>query len=348
MNKLMLFAIPLFVFAPLARAAEPVKMETRMHLEIARLQELLADCDDKETASDSGQGAEFRNSAPVVDHRKSKASYVLLRHLENYGIKFSGEAFVFYDPSCSAVIMRNTKTQHAKLRSLLAVTGCQTGQIALDAAVVSFPRAEAEAVARKKASAAPAPADLITQWRSGKGRLIASQTIITRSGMNAQMQSVQEIICPTELLPAHWTEGPKQNVVMCSSPPLDRSKSFDTREAGLLINYTPTLRPDTHSVDLVIAGELCLLSATNSYDVSTGTTDSAARMRVDQPLFQAGKFTTQIVLRDGATAVMSDLNVPSAVEGWYLFLTARVLDSACAPMGDSDFSILLDGEPASP
>ena len=337
MNKVILSAGLLLAFAPLSRAADaPVKMETRMYRDVERVRDGCLESGGK------------RRSADPVEYRTSKASSALRKHLENHGITFSGEAYVFYDPSWSALVMRNTPAQHAKARRLLALWGCPPGQIALDAAVVAFPKTEIATTAQKRAAAVPSSDDLIALWKGGKGHLVAHHTVITRSGVNAQMQSITEINLPTQLVPSHWREGGDRNVVLCSSPPLDRSKSFDTREAGLLVNFTPTLRPGSTLVDLVVAAEICLATATNAFDASFGPTGSVSRIHIDQPLFQAGRTTTTLVLRDGATAVMSDLNVPAGTEGWYLFLTARVLDSACAPLGDSDFSILLDDEPAVP
>lgn len=345
MNKIMLSAVLLLAFAPLSRAAEaPVKMETRMYHDISHVRDVCLEGSGKEASRGPSMGESTRDLAELVDYRKSKASSALRKHLENYGIKFSGEAYAFYDPSWSAMVMRNTPAQHAKLRRLLVLWQCLPNQIALDAAVVAFPRTETEPVARKNASAVPASTDLIAMWKSGKGRLVANQTVITRSGVNAQMQSVHESIHPTEFSSA--VEFTNQAPPISLFPVMPGS--FETREVGFIFNCTPTLCSDGKTIDLTIAPELSILVGTNSFAAIFGTTGLVTQSRAEQPVFQTGKVTSSLVLRDGATAVMGDLDVPVATEAWYLFLTARVLDSTCAPMGDTDFSILLDDEPAAP
>ena len=343
MNRVIPSFVLLLALAPLSRAAEaPVKMETRMYHDIARVQEVCLEGGGKEAARGPSMGESSRDLAELIDYRKSKASSALRKHLENYGIKFSGEAYAFYDPSWSAIVMRNSPAQHAKLRRLLVLWQCLPNQIAVDAAVVAFPRTEAETLARKNTAAVPTSSDLIALWKGGKGRLVANQTLITRSGVNAQMQSVHEIVYPTEFSSAVACTNQTPPLSACAITP----GSFETREAGFILNYTPTLGPDGRTIDLTLAPELSILSGTNYFSAIFSTTGLVTQSRAEQPVFQTGKVTTTIVLRDGATAVMGDLDVPVATESWYLFLTARVLDSTCAPMGDTDFSVLLDDDPA--
>ena len=80
--------------------------------------------------------------------------------------------------------------------------------------------AEIDRAARANASAAPSSEALIASWKAGKGRLVATKTIVTRPGINAQIQTVEEIIYPTEFsaAPAGGTNAPTTTMPVATTP----------------------------------------------------------------------------------------------------------------------------------
>jgi general secretion pathway protein D len=140
----------------------------------------------------------------------------------------------------------------------------------------------------------------------GAADLLSAPRVTTRSGVNAQIQVVREIIYPTEFestQPQFQTGGSSQNGSQVVTPPLVTPGSFETREVGVILNVTPTVGPDGYTIDLVLAPEVSELESWINYGSSFGD----FTFNIPQPIFATRKVTTTIVIWDGQTVVMGGL-----------------------------------------
>lgn len=330
MNKFAILAALTLALAPLSRAADaPVKMETRIY---TFTRECMVTFIDVGTNSREEQAA-VRDAA-------------LKTLLERHGMGFPSGAFIRDESNQGRVILRNTPAEHAKFRRLSVVINSDNHelQVAADFSFVAFERTDVEKVARQNASAAPSSEALIALWKAGKGRLVATQTIVTRSGVNAQLQAVEEIIYPTEF--AGGATGNTNTPVQLTTPVLIPGV-FETREVGVVVNFTPTIGPDGRTMDLVIAPEISELAETNRFTATFGPENAQQLTSAEQPVFRTAKITTSVVMRDGATLVLGDIAPHGLKERYYLFLTARIVDATGGKPGETDTSMLVD-EPAKP
>ena len=138
----------------------------------------------------------------------------------------------------------------------------------------------------------------------GSADVLSSPHVTTRSGVNAQIQVVREIIYPTQFestQPQFSTGGLGGTQVV--TPPLVTPGSFETREVGVILNATPTVGPDGYSIDLVLAPEVSELEGWINY----GSTFGTFTFNIPQPIFNIRKVTTTIVIWDGQTVVMGGL-----------------------------------------
>lgn len=199
----------------------------------------------------------------------------------------------------------------------------------------------------------------------GGSDLLSAPRVTTRSGVNAQIQVVKEIIYPTEFDVTQPTMNTDGNVTMS---PVVTPGQFQTRETGVILNVTPTVGPDGYTIDLVMAPEVAELVDWIQYgsEITVETGIIGARQsntylfNMPQPVFTSRNVTTSIVIWDGQTVVMGGLireelttvkdKVPILGDipllGWLfrsegsysrkknllIFVTARLVDPAGRPV----------------
>jgi general secretion pathway protein D len=188
--------------------------------------------------------------------------------------------------------------------------------------------------------------------------LLSAPRVTTRSGVNAQIQVVKEIIYPTEFDLTQPTVDTDGNVTMA---PIVTPGTFETRETGVILNVTPTVGPDGYTIDLVMAPEVAELVDWIQYGSTITISGSDVYFfNMPQPVFTSRNVTTSIVIWDGQTVVMGGLireelttirdKVPILGDipllGWLfrsegqhsskknllIFVTARLVDPAGRPI----------------
>ena len=140
----------------------------------------------------------------------------------------------------------------------------------------------------------------------GGSDVLSAPRVTTISGVNAQIQVVEELIYPTEF---EEQETSIDDVVVSaglgatvdftgfSSPPIPGS--FETRELGVILNVTPTVDNDGYTINLTMQPEVSELLGWIDYGVV------GAPIRL--PIFGSRNVTTSIVIWDGQTVVMGGL-----------------------------------------
>ena len=152
--------------------------------------------------------------------------------------------------------------------------------------------------------------------QKGGSDLLSAPRVTTKTGVNAQIQVVKEIIYPTEFEVTQPTVQSQGDLV---TPPTVTPGSFETREVGVILNVTPTVGPDGYTIDLTMVPEVAELVDWIQYGseitVETGSADEETGMRqsrtyqfnIPQPVFSSRNVTTSIVIWDGQTVVMGGL-----------------------------------------
>ncbi len=214
--------------------------------------------------------------------------------------------------------------------------------------------------------------------------LLSAPRVTTRSGVNAQIQVVREIIYPTEFETTQPQFNESGNV---TTPPVVTPGNFEKRETGVILNVTPTVGPDGYTIDLVMVPEVSELVDWIQYgstvsiprtDPITGlfSGDQTFVFNIPQPVFSSRNVTTSIVIWDGQTVVMGGLIREDLVrvkdkipflgdipllgrlfrsEGEYsqkknllIFVTARLVDPAGKPINRGELDVEAPGVAAAP
>ena len=195
----------------------------------------------------------------------------------------------------------------------------------------------------------------------GGSDLLSAPRVTTRSGVNAQIQVVREIIYPTEFDLTQPTVDSDGNVTMA---PIVTPGSFETRATGVILNVTPTVGADGYTIDLVMAPEVAELVDWIQYGSVIEVAGNPYEFNMPMPVFTSRNVATSLVIWDGQTVVMGGLireevstvkdKVPILGDipllGWLfrsegqysqkknllIFVTARLVDPAGRPVhGDN-------------
>ncbi|HMP75902.1 MAG TPA: hypothetical protein PKE12_06370 [Kiritimatiellia bacterium] len=194
--------------------------------------------------------------------------------------------------------------------------------------------------------------------------LLSAPKVTTRSGVNAQIQVIREILYPTEFqAETAQINNSGDSQINVGDTFLVVPQNFEKRETGVILNVTPTVGPDGYTIDLVLAPEVSELVDWIQYGAVDPTTGFPA-YNIPQPIFASRNVTTSIVIWDGQTVVMGGLiredlvrvkdkipflgDIPligrlfrnegqfSQKKNLLIFVTARLVDPAGKPINRGD------------
>lgn len=147
------------------------------------------------------------------------------------------------------------------------------------------------------------------EQRSG-ANLLSAPKVTTKSGANAEIKVVRELIYPTEfaLTQGQVSQGSGATAGSVVTPSFVTPAGFEKRDTGVILNVTPTVGPDGFSIDLVMLPQVVELAEWINY----GSTISDAQgnpqvLNMPQPIFHTRTITTGITIWDGQTVVMGGL-----------------------------------------
>lgn len=154
---------------------------------------------------------------------------------------------------------------------------------------------------------------LVNVIKDGKGKLVGSISVSTKSGQRATSESVQEHIYPTEYSPA---QGRQSN-----SPPVPAgltgvdvpsASSFEMRPVGVRLEVDPVLSADNTLIDLNLAPEAVIHLGDKA--ILTLPHETGERDLQSMPEFYSMKNTTTVAMRPGGTALCG-MNTPPNEDG---------------------------------
>ncbi|MEM7391818.1 MAG: hypothetical protein AAF492_05670, partial [Verrucomicrobiota bacterium] len=232
------------------------------------------------------------------------------------GVPFPQGATVRYNPTTSSLIIRNTPENVRIFERIMSKVNVVPSQVEIDIVYISFSKEELGAIVRKS-EAASLDADTIRKlWKSGRGRLEAGGSLVTRTGLNAIIEAVEEVIYPSEF------EVEKNPRVIRALP-----GSYETREIGLIQNVTPTVGPDGYTLELTLSPELCRKVSWVDYGFEyTDKLGRNRRVRIEQPVFYSRNMTSSIVLYDGQTIVFGSTDHDGSNRVTFSLISATMLD----------------------
>lgn len=228
-------------------------------------------------------------------------------------------------PRLGKVFAKTTAEGHETLAAYLKQWDKPPMQVGIDFTMVTLDKKEVERSKVFRETASLDAKEVLRLWRDGKGKLLSFGKITTLSGVNAQVECVEEIIYPTEFdSEAVAGFAHIETVPMAIHTP----GAFETRQTGHIFNVTPTLSPDRKTISLALIPEKAELAGWLQYDLTEldAPEKTPKPARAAQPVFRSINFTTSIMVVPGEQTVVGGSLDPETGEPVYGIVTARLLD----------------------
>ncbi len=162
--------------------------------------------------------------------------------------------------------------------------------------------------------------------------LLSAPSILTRSGSQAQVEVIRELIYPTEYDPPELPQDFGEPVVAAAAPILPDAPeaqtpsfpvtpatptAFQTRNTGVTLKVTPQVGPDGYTIEMDLVPEVVEFEGFVNYGspITTTGTDILGNPqrivltanRIEMPVFATRRVTTNVTVYDGSTVAIGGL-----------------------------------------
>ncbi|MFT5497209.1 MAG: hypothetical protein ACI9TH_002615 [Kiritimatiellia bacterium] len=274
------------------------------------------DDDEGGVGDDGGSFDDFDAPNVVADGVSLKAVF------NAYGVPFPAGSSITYEPVISQLIVRNTEENLKIFERILDTINIQPRQVEISGAFVTFTLAELAMIPDLVLPELASTAQLVALRESGAG-IGAPFRVVTINGVNAVVEDVEEIIYPTEF---DVSEGDIKRIAVIPG-------AFETREVGQILNVTPIVSPDNHTINLTLLPEQAALVREIDYGFDyTDEKGNLMHVPMRQPVFHSRNLTTSITIYNGSTLVVGGgYDEANKVMG-YIFITARLIKPDAKPI----------------
>lgn len=232
-----------------------------------------------------------------------------------------------------------TKKGHAKLADLLGqLQPPEDLQVSITYALHELPLQTVTDHPEFKATAHLAQSTIRTLINDGKTTLLGKSTVVATPNVNAQSESVDEVIHATEfeIEQSSFPSDPKLAVLALSQPDVPTIPipgAFGTRDIGTWLNCTTTVRHDQQRIQLTLFAEHAELLGWTDFSGQTKPTLqpetaqalSAVPGVTGVPRFRSLFVTTSTSVVPGKSTLVYGSRHPERESMIYGFVTASIL-----------------------
>jgi hypothetical protein len=227
---------------------------------------------------------------------------------ESMGVKWPSGSSIRYLASIGWWRVTNTPENLETFEQVYDDLAVRPRMIEVDMQIHAFRPADIE---RLRLSGGVSAEALTALRRKGKSSPVASASVLTRSGQEALMRAVREMLYPTEL------DGTSTGTVPCV---------FELREAGMILQAVPEVSAEGGAINIMLNPQWVTLDGWETYaaDAVGGRTHRTLPFR--QPVFGVTSFQTQVTVEDGGTVLLGSCSTPDGEWVHVGFLTAKRMD----------------------
>ena len=191
--------------------------------------------------------------------------------------------------------------------------------VEVDVQIHTFPTEEIEQIRLSGDMSVEALMDL---RKKGKSRQVASATVVTKSGQEAIVKAVREVIYPTELLTD--LDQAKCHVTVQGGGQALVPGCFTTREVGMTLQITPEIAsPDASQINVTLYPQWVTLEGWKSYPADRVSGWTHKTLSFKQPIFGTTSFEAQTLVEAGKTVLLGSSSTPDGKWVHVGFLTVK-------------------------
>ena len=274
--------------------------------------------------------------AAIAGRAPREAPIDLKTFFADMGVAWPEGSSIRRMPSIGRLVVKNTPENLARFEEVLATLNLPPNQIEIEVQFVEFNMEDIDALSRQGMITVEGLQALRQQ---GKFRLIAAPKVVTQAGQEATVKSVTEYIYPTQFTVEPATLSNTNSAANAAGGFVEPS-SFETREVGSILSVMPQVTPGRQWLILTLAPEHVCEPTWKDYGNKTGNASGP----MEQPFFHTYSFTTQIIIKDGATVLAGGgMNSRDGKKMVYAFLSARMIDLDGRPLkkttGEKDIAL---------
>lgn len=162
---------------------------------------------------------------------------------------------------------------------------------------------------------------LMALRRQGKSKPVASATVLTKSGQEAIMKAVQEVIYPEELL----TEVDQTDcrIALQSAPQALVPGHFTTREVGMTLKVIPEFLQNGTQINVDLIPKWETLERWQYFPADRAAGWRRKTIPFKQPVFETTQFETKTLVAAGKTVLLGSSSTPDGKWVHVGFLTVK-------------------------
>jgi Flp pilus assembly secretin CpaC len=162
-----------------------------------------------------------------------------------------------------------------------------------------------DAKALKSSNDGPLRSKLKKMIEEEDAEIIDTAVVMARSGQRAKVESIREMIYPTEYIPARSVEQDEaepesdeeeDDETNGHGAVLPTPSKFETRNVGTTLEVDPVLGADERTIDLSLSPEIVYHAGYEDYGVYV---EEESEVVAKMPIFYTMKVTTQVTVIDG-------------------------------------------------
>ncbi|WP_264501620.1 hypothetical protein [Luteolibacter flavescens] len=229
--------------------------------------------------------------------------------------------------------------KRAAVLSLLALaTSAMAGQTRVTVQVIEVPHAElTKWMSSGKASGEELHERAMKLASSGAAEIVDTNVVLARSGEKALVESIAEVIFPTEYEGSDMAAPAKEPLVFDPNAPFSPrpwpnlfANAFETRNAGTTIEIEATLSESGKHVDLRLSFEMVDQDSLMTW---TEYRDQWGEASIKRPIFETKRLTGALTLVSGKFELFNIFTpkpaaMPAATTRQMVFVRCEVLPLA--------------------
>jgi Flp pilus assembly secretin CpaC len=229
----------------------------------------------------------------------------LKRYLESMGLWWlTGASNQFYSvryiPPINMWYIKDNRYFHNNFKDIIKADCFNPVLIEADLQIHAFPMGEIEQMRRLGKVSVEGLNGL---RRKGLSKTVSSATILTKSGQEAVVKSVREVIYPTEVLTDSGQTG--SNVTAQAVTQALVPGEFETREAGMILSVTPELSATEQcQIQVKVNPTWVTHEGWQSFSATQRAGGVHSTLSIKQPKFGVKCFETETILKNGETILL--------------------------------------------
>ncbi|MCL1920234.1 MAG: type II and III secretion system protein [Kiritimatiellaeota bacterium] len=226
----------------------------------------------------------------------------------NEGIRWPLGSTIQYFPATGELRVQNIQVNLMELEQVLGELYPSPTSIHAEVQIVAFRAADIE----KLQLAGGVTKESLTGLRkAGKSKPVATASAMTRSGQEAIVRTVDEVIYPSEFRVMNLNVSNKVSAASLAVEP----QNSTMREVGMILQVIPKVH-EGGLIDVVLKPQRVTLDHWETFEINK-------TLRSRDPVFSATSFETQVTMKDGDTILLGYSTAPDGNWVHAGFLTVR-------------------------